>query len=103
MNVFRLLLPAALVFCALPARAETRLFIVASNPDGYGVDRCLGAGAPCGAAMARSYCEARQFADAVSFRRVNRGDITATATTERALACAEGAACADLVAIECER
>jgi uncharacterized low-complexity protein len=35
---------------AAPAQAEKRTFTVANNPDGYGIDRCLAAGAPCGTA-----------------------------------------------------
>ena len=39
-------LVAALAFAAVlcgsvAAQAERRIFIIANNPDGYGVDRCL--------------------------------------------------------------
>ena len=37
---------------SLSAYAEHRIFIVANNPDGYGVDRCLATGASCGVAVA---------------------------------------------------
>jgi hypothetical protein len=42
---------AALAFVAalstnVSAQAEKRIFIVASNADGYGIDRCLASGAP---------------------------------------------------------
>ena len=52
------------------------MFIISSNPDGYGIDRCLEAGAKCGAAMAAAYCKTQQFVEAASFRKVERGDIT---------------------------
>jgi hypothetical protein len=46
----RLLLAIA-AFAALTlgiAHAEKRLFIIANEADGYGVDNCLATGAPCG-------------------------------------------------------
>jgi len=53
---------AALVFAAtlyanVSAQAEKRIFIIANNPDGYGVDRCLSSGATCGVAVATAYCK----------------------------------------------
>src|SRR5258708_3186147 len=32
---------AALLAAMTPAQADKRIFIIANNPDGYGVDRCL--------------------------------------------------------------
>jgi len=61
---------------AAPAQAERRMFIVANNPDSYGVDRCLNTGAPCGAAVANSYCHSHEFAQALSYEKVDRDDIT---------------------------
>ena len=57
---------AALVFAAalggsVTAQAEKRIFIIANNADGYGVDRCLASGASCGAAVATAYCKSRDF------------------------------------------
>jgi hypothetical protein len=37
-----------------PAVAESRVFIIANHADGYGVDRCLANGEPCGVSRARS-------------------------------------------------
>jgi hypothetical protein len=90
--VFLLIIPAA--------QAERRTFTVASNADGYGIDRCLAAGAPCGAAVAAAYCRARAFEQVVSFRRLERGGDGAV--TVSALACPSGR-CDALVAIECSR
>ena len=39
------------------ASAERRMFIVANDADGYGVDRCLASGAKCGTAVANAYCK----------------------------------------------
>ncbi len=83
------------------ARAENRVFIIANNADGYGIDRCLATGASCGAAMARAYCRSRDFAQAASFHKVSRDEMTGAAPT-RSLACA-GSSCGEFVAIECSR
>lgn len=93
---------AACVLAAslLPAHAERRLFVIANNPDGYGVDRCLAEGAPCGRAIATAYCRAREFPAVASYHKVERGEVTgAIPVSDR---CA-GAACDAYVAIECSR
>jgi hypothetical protein len=83
---------------ALPAGAETKIFIVENQPDGYGIDQCLASGANCGKPMASAYCQSRQYAQATSFRKaepdeINVGRASGDATC-RTLGC---------VAIECER
>jgi hypothetical protein len=93
---------AAVLFCAGSAHAEKRLFIIANNPDGYGVDRCLASGASCGATVANSYCKSREFAQALSYRKVDRDDITGAIPTSGPGAC-HGANCDDFVAIVCSR
>lgn len=102
----RYLIAAAAVVAVLSgaaaARAENRVFIVANNPDGYGVDRCLASGASCGTLVANSYCHSREFAQAVSFRKVDHGDITGAISQSDAAACS-GSTCDDYVAIECSR
>ena len=55
---------------AVPAGAETRIFIVENQPDGYGVDQCLASGANCGKPVARAYCQSREYDRAVSFRKI---------------------------------
>ena len=87
---------AALLLGAGAAHAEKRVFIVASNSDGYGVDRCLASSAPCGEAVANSYCRSHEYGQALSYRKVDRDDITGAIPT--------GLAKADeFVAIECSR
>ena len=78
------------------AQAEKRIFIIANNPDGYGVDRCLATGASCGAAVATAYCRARDFAQAASFRKVHRDEITGAIP-------ADSGRDQEFVAIECRR
>ena len=91
----------ALLFAAMSAKAERRMFII-SNADGYGVDRCLAAGEKCGAAVATAYCKSRQFAEAASFRKVDRDEITGSIPASGAGAC-QGGGCEEFVAIVCSR
>ena len=85
---------------ALPAKAENRLFVIANNSDGYGVDRCLAAGAPCGRAIAAAYCQSRDFQTAVSYRKVEREQVTGLVLASTEQIAGNGEA---LVAIECSR
>ncbi|MCC6777496.1 MAG: hypothetical protein IT537_12835 [Hyphomicrobiales bacterium] len=91
---------AALVFAGAvsssAAHAEKRIFIIANNSDGYGVDRCLASGASCGAALATAYCKSRSYVQAASYRRVDPDDITGGVP-------ANGMARDEFVAIECLR
>ena len=91
----------ALLLGASAAQAEKRIFIVANNADGYGVDRCLASGAKCGAAAAAAYCKSKEFAQATSFRQVDKDEITGAIPTN-AGAC-KGNSCDQFVAIECAR
>jgi hypothetical protein len=88
------------LFAATSAMAEKRIFIIANNSDGYGVDRCLAAGDNCGRAAAAAYCRTQQFAQAASFRKVDRDDITGAVSSGPACT---GMACDEFVAIECSR
>jgi hypothetical protein len=47
------------VLSASAASADSRVFIIANQADGYGVDQCLAMGEKCGAHAARSYCQSR--------------------------------------------
>ena len=91
----------ALLACtSLPALAENRLFVVANNADGYGVDRCLATGAPCGRAIAAAYCQSRDFQTAVSYRKVEREEVAGVILTAMEPSTGNSDA---LVAIECSR
>jgi len=91
----------AVLLSVVSAQAEKRIFIIANDSDGYGVDRCLASGASCGAGAATAYCRSREFNQAVSYRRVDKDDITGAVPATRT-AC-RGAACDEFVAIECAR
>jgi hypothetical protein len=84
------------------AHAERRLFIIANNADGYGVDRCLATGASCGASVATAYCRAREFSQAVSYRKVDKDDVTGAVPASASGGCRIGS-CEEFVAIECSR
>lgn len=101
-SLFTLTLLAAMAAGLSGARAEKQIFILASNAGGdYGIDRCLAGGERCGSAMATALCRQRDFKQAVSYRKVDRDDITGAVPT-RGGGC-RGASCDDFVAIECTR
>lgn len=93
---------AIALLSAANAHAEKRMFIIASNGDGYGVDRCLTTGSSCGATVANSYCRSHDYTQALSFRKVDRDDITGAIPASGPGSC-KGNTCDDLVAIECSR
>ena len=88
----------ATLLTGLPAHAEKRVFIIATNADGYGVDRCLATGQSCGSSIATAYCRAHAFDSALSFRRIEPTDIRKGVSD---VWCGSG--CDELVAIECTR
>src|SRR5262245_32411525 len=92
---------AALVLAAVfgtAAQAEKRTFIIANNSDGYGVDRCLATGATCGAAVATAYCKAHDYAEAASFRRIEREEIACAVPTTNGTSARD-----EFVALQCLR
>jgi len=96
---------SAIIFAALlsasAAQTEKRIFIIANQADDYGIDRCLASGARCGVAAATAYCKAHEFAQAISFRKVEKDEIT-DVTTINSGPCRVGI-CEQLVVIECTR
>jgi hypothetical protein len=93
-------LAGALLSCA-SATAENRTFIIANNADGYGIDRCLANGERCGTPVATAYCQSQAFAQAKSFRRIERDEITGAVPVSSKTACTGN--CDSFVAIECSR
>ena len=95
-------LAAALCLCLVNAAqaAERRMFIIGADAGGYGVDRCLENGAKCGAAAANAYCKSHEFASAMSYRKVDRDEITGAIPSGGGCS---GSKCDDLVAIVCTR
>ncbi|HSP51030.1 MAG TPA: hypothetical protein VLN61_12805 [Pseudolabrys sp.] len=94
---------AAILWISFAASAQTerRMYIIANDGDGYGIDRCLASGDKCGAAAANAYCKSHQFALAASYRKVDRDDITGAIPTGGSGGC-RGNTC-DVVAIVCTR
>jgi hypothetical protein len=74
---FVLMLSACVsLILATKAHADSRVFIIANQPGGYGVDECLAKGERCGAPAARAYCQSREFAQATNYRRVDPDEVT---------------------------
>ena len=84
------------------ASADSRVFIIANQADGYGVDQCLARGDKCGAHAAHSYCQSRDFAQASSYRRVEPDEITGSVPKAAANNCGHSG-CNEYVAITCQR
>jgi hypothetical protein len=81
--------------------ADSRVFIIANQTDGYGIDQCLARGEKCGAHAARSYCQSRDFAQASSYRRVDPDEITGS--VPKAGGNCNHTGCNEYVAITCQR
>ena len=96
------LLACAFLLAASAASADSRVFIVANQADGYGVDECLARGEKCGAHAARSYCQSREFAQATAYRRVDLDEITGSVPEIGNGKCT-GSGCREYVAITCQR
>ena len=95
-------LACAFLLAASAASAESRVFIIANQADGYGVDQCLAQGEKCGAHAARSYCQSRDFAEASSYRRVDPDEITGSVPKAAGGSC-HHAGCNEYIAITCQR
>ena len=93
--------PVLSSLAASAASADSRVFIIANQADGYGVDQCLAKGEKCGAHAARSYCQSRDFAQATSYRRVDPDEITGS--VPKPAANCNHAGCNEYVAITCQR
>src|SRR4051795_11993430 len=102
MRTLSAVVASAFVFAASAAAADTRVFIIANQSDGYGVDQCLAHGDKCGAHAARAYCQSRDFAQAISYRRVDPDEITGSVPKNVSTHCGHSG-CNEYVAITCER
>jgi hypothetical protein len=100
-RISAILAAAAVVLAATSAFADSRVFIIANQSDGYGIDQCLANGETCGAPAARSYCQSREFTQATAFRRVDPDEVTGS-IPKPAAAC-KGGGCNEFVAITCQR
>jgi hypothetical protein len=84
------------------ALADSRVFIIANESDGYGIDQCLARGERCGAHAARSYCQSRDFVQATAYRRLDPDEVTGSVPASSGAVCAH-AKCTEYVAITCQR
>ena len=89
-----------LALASAHAAEQRRMFIIPNDADGYGVDRCLAKGEHCGTAAANTYCKTHSYAQATSFRKVDREEITGAIP---GVDSCRGLKCPDLVAIVCTR
>ena len=83
------------------AWADSHVFIIVNQADGYGVDQCLAKSETCGAHAAHSYCRQRNFAQATAYRRVDPDEITGS-VPKAAVNCGHSG-CTEYVAITCQR
>jgi hypothetical protein len=98
---------SALPFCAFllvssPTLADSRVFVIANQSDGYGVNECLANGEKCGEHAARAYCRSRDFAQATNYRRVDPDEVTGSVPVPAGQACSSGS-CGEYIAITCQR
>lgn len=100
-SLFAVAVFGAIIASLSAAQAEKRTFIIANNSDGYGIDHCLATGAQCGTAAATAFCRGREYAQAVSFRKADREEITGS-VANLTVECRR-TACVDFVVIECTR
>lgn len=99
-----LLLSSAQAGKQVEKQAEKHIFVIANDADAYGVDRCLASNAACGTTVANAYCHSHEYAQALSFRKVEPDDIAGATTAGRSddRSCS-GNRCGEFVAIECLR
>ena len=81
--------------------AEKHIFVIVNDADGYGVDRCLASNAACGTMVANAYCHSHEYAQALSFRKVEPDDVSGSVRSDDR-SCS-GSSCGDFIAIECSR
>ena len=98
---------SALPFCALllvssPVLADSRVFVIANQSDGYGVNECLANGEKCGEHAARAYCQSRDFAQATNYHRVDPDEVTSSVPASTGRTCSMGE-CGEYIAITCQR
>ena len=102
MRISAAFIASAFLLASPAAYADSRVFIIANQADGYGIDQCLAKGDKCGAHAARSYCQSREFASATAYRRVDPDEITGSVPRGGNDRCI-GSGCDEYVAITCQR
>lgn len=102
MRLIPAILACALISASASASfADSKVFIVANQPDGYGIDECLANGARCGAPAARAYCQSHEFTQASAYRRLDPDEVTGAVPVSTGTC--KGGSCDEYVAITCQR
>jgi hypothetical protein len=101
MRIIPAILAGATLFAGAAAWADSRVFIIANQADGYGIDQCLAQSERCGAHAAHSYCRSRDFAQATAYRRVKPDEMTDSIPGSTGSCRHSG--CNEYVAITCQR
>ena len=102
MRAISAFLACTLLCAASAAMADSHVFIIEDQADGYGVDQCLARGEKCGEHAALSYCKSQNFAQASAYRRVDADEITGSVPQQAGGSCRHGL-CGEYIAITCER
>jgi hypothetical protein len=89
------------LFAGAAAWADSRVFIIANQADGYGIDQCLAQGEGCGAHAAQSFCRSHDFAQATAYRRVKPDEMTDS--IPGSTGSCRHSHCNEYVAITCQR
>lgn len=79
--MIRSLILAASLLIVAPAFAQDMTSFIVAADDGYGIDSCMiedASADSCGAAIARGWCVANGYKQAIGFRRAVETDITGT-------------------------
>ena len=100
--IFDILLVCGLLFVVSAARADSRVFIIANQADGYGVHQRLAKRDTSGAHAARSCCPSREPAQAPAYRPVDTDEITGSVPKTANDRCS-GIGCNEYIAITCQR
>jgi len=95
-------LACTLLCAASAAMADSRVFILENQTDGYGIEQCLAKGEKCGEHAALSYCESQNFTQASAYRRVDPDEIAGSVPEQAGGSCRHGL-CGEYIAITCQR
>src|SRR4029079_13380066 len=97
-----LIVSAFLLAASSAASADSRVFIVDNQSDGYRVVEHLARGFKRVDHVARHYCQSREFAQAPAYRRVDPDEITGAVPKDGGDKCS-GHGCGEYVATHCQR
>lgn len=103
MRLISAFLACALVCAASAAMADSHVFILENQADGYGVDQCLANSEKCGEHAALSYCRSQNFTQALAYRRLDPDEITGSVPQQAGGGNCSHGLCGEYIAITCQR